>query len=308
MSAPLFGNRFEGRADSVRPIATLLRAITPKDLPSIHNCLCVITSEGLSFLVNDSNCVQLTAYIPTQLFRDFHQFVQKDPNQISQIQDSEFDNTVIPSIEDIHFGIDLTILLDCLTVFGQVASSNGSGNSWGQNANIGMKMEYPVNEELMLILEENGVVTECRIKTYESPELENMKTLFFLGNSPAKLSTWLKSAFSELDSSAERFSILVSPNAPFFRLSSKSLIGDTQIDYPKDAGVFDSFTCDKICLNSYKFSMMLLSIKALNVSTKTYIMINERGFMFIQFKIPTNENEASFVDFVISPLVDEEEE
>ncbi|KAJ3120954.1 ssDNA endodeoxyribonuclease [Nowakowskiella sp. JEL0407] len=275
-------NVFSARADSVRPLAILFKGISVKD--SLRNCYCMVNAEGLRFITHESNTLQLTAYLKKDLFREYN---FKD---------------------EVSFGIDLHTLLECITIFGNVSNSS-SNNVWGGKTQT-IRIQFPIDDALALTIEENGVITDCKIKTQEAPEFFSLNESLTETPFLAKLiinSSWLKSAFSELDGTAERFTVLVSPNAPYFRISVKSVVGDAQIDYPKDTDVFETFTCDEVCSNSYKYSTMLFALRALQVSTKTYIRINQRGFLSMQFMVPVTDSQVSFIDFIIVPLLNDEE-
>ncbi|RUS30811.1 cell cycle checkpoint protein RAD1-like protein [Jimgerdemannia flammicorona] len=152
-------------------------------------------------------------------------------------------------------------------------------------------------------LEDSGVITLCKITTFEpEPELD-----FDFNSTPSvqrviMKSEWLRDAFNELDSTSDRVTFLISPERPFFRLSSFGVAGSTEMDYPKDTDVLESFYCTAIAQHSYRFSLIQHCLKALNASKKSSIRTNERGFMSMQFMIPTTDTLTSFVTFLFSPL------
>ena len=53
----------------------------------------------------------------------------------------------------------------------------------------------------------------------------------------------LREAFSELDLSNESLEVLMSPDAPYLRLSTFGYIGSSHADYPKDSDMVDCFEC-----------------------------------------------------------------
>ncbi|KAJ3059911.1 ssDNA endodeoxyribonuclease [Quaeritorhiza haematococci] len=165
--------------------------------------------------------------------------------------------------------------------------------------------------ELVLMLEDNGVVTVCRFTTFDVEALSGLDETFRehgLVNRVIMRSEWLKDAFGELDGTSEKVSLLVSPNAPHFRLSASGLTGDSQMDYPKDSDVLESFSCTRKMTAGYRFSHLQPSLKALGMSNKVSIRMNERGFLAMQYMLPTGENQVNFVEFLFSPLVDEDED
>lgn len=86
----------------------------------------------------------------------------------------------------------------------------------------------------------------------------------------------------DIDTSANAISILVSPSAPYFRISAMGDTGETEIEYPKETSVFDSFVCQELVEHSYKFSVLQSSLKALSSSKKTSLRLNEEGQLNLQ--------------------------
>lgn len=59
---------------------------------------------------------------------------------------------------------------------------------------------------------------------------------------------------------------------------------------------------------SYKTKLVQPTVKALNMSTKTQLRINERGTLNLQHMYVTDNDQTSFLDFYVIPLEEEEEE
>lgn len=163
---------------------------------------------------------------------------------------------------------------------------------------------------LELLLEENGVTTTCALTTYEPDQLAELE--LESDPPPSKLimrSEWLSDAISELDSNGgDVLTIRQSPKRPFFRLSVKGLLGSAQMDYPNDRSVLETFTCKIDVKNSYKFSMVRATLRAMTASEKISIRTDELGTMAIQFMIAVGEGRHSFVEFKILALDEEEED
>jgi cell cycle checkpoint protein len=98
-------------------------------------------------------------------------------------------------------------------------------------------------------------------------------------------SEWLREAFLELESSIEHVAVLVSPSAPYLCISGSGNTGDTKVEYPKDASVFDAFQCYDVVEHDYSFSLIKLCLKAMSVSSKTSLRINEQGLLSLQVSI-----------------------
>ncbi|KAI8852702.1 repair protein Rad1/Rec1/Rad17-domain-containing protein [Chytridium lagenaria] len=112
-------------------------------------------------------------------------------------------------------------------------------------------------------------------------------------------SRWLRDAFSELDSTADKTTFLMSPREPFFRLSASGVSGDTEIDYPKDTEVMESFSCRSQTQVEYSNSLLQHTLKALVLSSKTSIRINSASFLSMQFMLPARDKEVLFVEFMV---------
>lgn len=119
---------------------------------------------------------------------------------------------------------------------------------------------------------------------------------------------YLKEAFNELDWSSPLISILLSPDAPHFRLSTSGPAGSCQVDYPKDSEVFESFECETTCSFSYKLALLQPAVKALGLSHKTQLRINENGVLSIQHMIRDEDKNISFVDFLVAPCVNADDD
>ncbi|KAJ3414792.1 ssDNA endodeoxyribonuclease [Chytridiales sp. JEL 0842] len=187
----------------------------------------------------------------------------------------------------LQFSVDFDAFLDCLCIFGGTSataylnhgSGKGGGGGGGGGDDVGGgangrdgENEYPNqnnnhgggardegrvsmtlqcrsdNGQMVLVLEEGGVVTVCKLSTFESEELAELDACFREQPIESKIimqSQWLRDALQELDSTSDTIEILVSPYAPYFRLSASGIAGDVQMDYPKDTDVMESFQCQE---------------------------------------------------------------
>uniref|UniRef100_A0A8V0YR33 RAD1 checkpoint DNA exonuclease n=1 Tax=Gallus gallus TaxID=9031 RepID=A0A8V0YR33_CHICK len=200
--------------DNARNLSSLLRAVHFQD-----HATCFATANGLRVTVEDAKCIQANAFIQAEIFQEFH--VQE---------------------ESVMFRINLAVFLDCLTIFG---ASSLPGTS------TALRMCYRgYGHPLMLFLEEGGVVTVCRINTQEPEDLLDFN--FCSTNVVNKIilqSDGLREAFSELDMTSEVLQITMSPDKPYFRLSTFGNAGSAHLDYPKDSDLMEAFHCNQTQTN-----------------------------------------------------------
>uniref|UniRef100_A0A674NQQ1 RAD1 homolog (S. pombe) n=1 Tax=Takifugu rubripes TaxID=31033 RepID=A0A674NQQ1_TAKRU len=115
---------FVASLDNARNLSNILKAIAFKD-----HAIFSATPNGLKVTVEDSKCLQANAFIQADIFQEF---------------------TIREDL--VGFQINLTVLLDCLNIFGGSAVSAGMSTV--------LKMCYRgYGYPLTLFLEEAGVVT-----------------------------------------------------------------------------------------------------------------------------------------------------
>jgi cell cycle checkpoint protein len=81
-------------------------------------------------------------------------------------------------------------------------------------------------------LEEGGIITNCSIRILEAGEILDFN--FCAANVLNKIilqSECLKEVFAELDSSSDLVEILLSPDPPYFRISTARTAGDTKVTH-----------------------------------------------------------------------------
>ncbi|XP_072164089.1 cell cycle checkpoint protein RAD1-like [Diadema setosum] len=261
-------NVFSLRVDNARNVSIVLKAIHFKDRDLATFCA---SENGLKVTVEDAKCVQANAFIQANIFQEYY---MRDPTAT--------------------FKINLSVLLDCLNIFG----SNPMGG-----ATPALKMSYAgYGSPLLLMLEESGVVTDCSIRTLEPDEMLDFN--FCSANVINKIimkSDCLKDAFQELDISSEVIEILLSPDKPFFRLSTFGHAGSAHSDFPKDSDMVESFQCTQTQTNRYKLALLKPSIKALMQSSKVSIRTDNRGFLSLQYMIRNEDGQISFVEYYCAP-------
>ncbi|XP_070541708.1 cell cycle checkpoint protein RAD1-like [Ptychodera flava] len=254
------------KMDNAKNMSNILKAIHFKEMATVF-----ASSNGFKVTVEDAKCVQANAFLQAGIFQEF-----------------------ILREESATFKIDLTVLLECLNIFG---TSNIPG------VTTALKMCYAgYGCPLILWLEEGGVLTDCTIKTLEPDEVLDFN--FSSANVINKIimkSECLKEAFAELDMTSEVLQILMSPDKPHLRLSTFGNAGSTHADYPKDSDMVESFQCTQTQSNRYKLTLLKPSQKALALSNKISIRTDFRGFLSLQYMIRTDDGQVCFVEYYCSP-------
>ncbi|XP_064295719.1 cell cycle checkpoint protein RAD1 [Phalacrocorax carbo] len=155
---------------------------------------------------------------------------------------------------------------------------------------------------LMLFLEEGGVVTVCKINTQEPDELLDFDFCSTkVVNKIILQSEGLREAFAELDMTSEVLQITMSPDKPYFRLSTFGNAGSAHLDYPRDSDLMEAFHCSQTQTNRYKISLLKPSTKALALSCKVSIRTDAQGFLSLQYMIRNEDGQICFVEYYCCP-------
>ena len=252
------------RMSNARNLSLMLKAIHFKDIATV-----CATENGLRVTVEDAKCVQANAFVQAQTFQDY-----------TITEDS------------VIFCINFDVLLECLNIVGCSPPSVSA-----------LKMTYKsYGSPLVLTLEEGGVVTDCTIKTQDSDEILDFE--FSAANVINKIimkAECLKEAFSELDVTSEVLEITMSPEEPFFRLSTYGTLGQTYHDIPKESEMVEYFECNETTVNRYRLQLLKPSEKAVNLASKVCIRIDHRGFLSLQYMIKNETGHTCFVEYYCCP-------
>ncbi|KAF9009470.1 Rad1/Rec1/Rad17 [Cyathus striatus] len=201
----------------------------------------------------------------------------------------------------------------------------------GSDKKTGMRMSYAGSGyplTLLIAEEVSGPTTICEITTFApEPHLDlsfdnsRMVLKFILKSS------WLRDALSELDPSCEKLTFIGNPpqdvgasntnprqrtSKPILRIQAVGTFGSTEMDYPNDRDVLETFECTRPVNFSYRFSHISKALKALQSSTKTSLRIDDEGLLSLQFLMPSPrprgtsvEGADGFIDFNCLALDDE---
>ncbi|TFK72220.1 Rad1-domain-containing protein [Pluteus cervinus] len=201
----------------------------------------------------------------------------------------------------------------------------------GGEKRTGMRMTYngsgyPLT--LLLAEDSSGPTTTCEITTFDpEPHLELEFDNDQLILKIILKSSWLRDALSELDPSCEKLTFISNPPPPInpletggqrnrhpfredlqpvFRIQAEGTFGTTEMDYPNDREVLETFECKKSLSYTYRFNHIARTLRALQSSTKTSLRIDDEGLLSLQFLMPvTNkrvgapggEAPAAFIEF-----------
>ncbi|KAF8810093.1 Rad1-domain-containing protein [Phlegmacium glaucopus] len=196
----------------------------------------------------------------------------------------------------------------------------------------GMRLSYSgAGYPLTLIVAEDaaGPTATCEITTFDpEPQLE----LHY--DDDQTYSSWLRDALSELDPSCERLTFIGNPptsatqrdppvdqntfvkpkpirNAtmrPMLRIQATGAFGSTEMDYPNDRDVLETFECTRSVSFSYRFGHISRTLKALQSSFKTSLRIDQDGLLSLQFLMPKPGKAGAgdaFIEFRCLALDDE---
>ena len=194
-------------------------------------------------------------------------------------------------------------------------SSRGGPSRAFDNRVLGMKgicrLSYAAaGEPLCITLEETGVTTTCKLVTYE-PEFQEEIPLQkdAIAQKIIMRASWLHYAINELSStSPTRLTIVSSPTAPYFTLSSSGPLGSATVEFSKDPQLLETFQVLRRTVNTYKYSLIKGASRAMAIASKVSIRSDEQGVLSLQFMIEVEGGGFSFVDFRFVPFIPEEGE
>lgn len=267
---------FVAKLHNAKNLSSMLKAVHFKDVATIF-----ISSNGLKVTVEEGKYVQASAFIQSSIFQEY-----------------EFTE------DSATFQINLSVLLECLHIF-----SNSTSKECGSYTALKICYAGHGTPLKLLLAEDDGVVTDCSINTVEPEELANFSfSSADVVNKIIMKSLALRDAFQELDMTSEFIQILMSPDTPYFRISTFGNTGSAHIDYPSDSDMVETFECTKVQSNRYKTSLMKPSTKSLVLSSKVSIRMDDKGFLSLQYMILNEDGQICFVEYLCSPNEDEEDE
>jgi cell cycle checkpoint protein len=191
---------------------------------------------------------------------------------------------------------------------------------------------------LSIILTEASIRTTCDLSTYEPEYSEEipfdrrsvvLKTIM--------RGSWLHDALSELSStSPEKLTMYAKEvrGKPFFALSAIGTLGSARVEFnnqpqsirtqlggeDEQTNLLETFQLSDpsdILRSSYKFALIQKAARAMSVAKKVSIRMDTQGVLSLQFMVEVEaaggaatvaSEKFSFVDFVIVPMIEDEDD
>jgi len=266
------------RLDSVKVFASLLKSINFRERSTWF-----VSANGIKVTVEDAKSVQTNAFVKAELFQEFQLAAGRGDEE---------------GTDELSFSVSLGTVLECLNMFGGTsAEAAGSPN---------LKICYTgYGHPLVLLLEEAGVVTDCRIKTREAEECLDFN--FANATIVSKMimtSEHLKDVLGELDNSSELVELCVSPTEEALVVTTRGPAGESEAVVPRTSDMVEFFSSEATSKARYKLAMLRHGLKPLPLSEKVSIRMDERDFLCLQYMVGTEQG-AAFLEFYCAP---EEEE
>ncbi|XP_012063913.1 PREDICTED: cell cycle checkpoint protein RAD1-like [Atta cephalotes] len=251
---------------NLKIIIELLKATNFKEIAT-----CLGSENGLKITVEDAKCMQASAYIPSTVFDEFE------------------------LKEDVTFSLSLNILVDCLCMFWPTS----------QEDSVTVQIFYKgTGYPLSIIIEEDGIITDCSLKTLEVEELLDFHLdTENIVNKVVLQTELLKAVMAELDPTSQLVELCLSPEKPFFRISLEGIGSVCHIDLPHDNDLIDTFQCTTTITSKIKLEYIKLAMKALSCASKVSLRTNNAGLLCFQYMIKTENGNTCYMEYYISPLI-----
>jgi len=270
---------FSAKVDNVVSVASLLKAISFDEKVNV-----IIRPKGMLFVVEQGKCVQASVFIPKEEFSAFS----------LSLEDEE---------EELSFNIPFKELLDCLKVF----YSDSKNESLADNSlHTSMSLSYEGHgSPFELRLNENGVVTQFELRTYE---VDDLMTIDFtqIDSKVILRADAMKDLFAELEGHAPEKVKLQVPLSGTIKITGSGIYGEMVIEIPVDGSIVESFECTNPGSALYSFPMLRNSFKALHLSRSVAIKLDPQQTLSITFMLPLKT--SSFVEFFCLPQTHEDDD
>ncbi|KDN36745.1 hypothetical protein K437DRAFT_260031 [Tilletiaria anomala UBC 951] len=304
------GPAFVAHSSDVRLLSNILRPIAHSS-----HVLVTISDTGIEFLTTSDRSFQAHAYIKRILFPKWQ--CRKDPTAV----DESPMNTTSPGDQDAiisHvFEISLKTLLECLDIFGGApAARNIADTDWmdgrperdrtggggdvlldkRKGAKTAMMLRYTgKGDPLVVMLEDNDVVTSCELATLEPDDTSalgmdhrDMRAQIIMQ------AEWITVVLQSFHATCSRIIFSFTPSKAgrrgFLRIFGDTDAGSVDATLPGDGKAVAKFICERKVEFTYSFEHVSRSLKGLSSANKTSVRIDGQGLLSIQCLIPINSS------------------
>lgn len=242
----------------------------------------MVTEGGIKATVEKNKVLQASAYMKSSIFQEY---------KLSGGTE-----------EDRVFNVDLGIFLDCLRVFGDASHIQLSYGGYG--------------EDIIMILENQGVITECSIRTQEGPPPTDFsfRSATLLNQASLK-SKFLRDCLLEIGDvqGSEGVRVVMGPSAPNLSFTAEGNGVTCKVEFPNNdsTDVFEHFQCQQYASNTYNMSLIRMCAKSMSKMPKTdttMIQMNAKGMLKLQHAIRGKNGGTNFISYLISPNEEKFEE
>ena len=163
---------------------------------------------------------------------------------------------------------------------------------------------------LCIVIEEAGITTTCELTIYEPEPLADIPfDKQALVQKIIMRSSLLHDAITELSAtSPTRVTMLASQTGRQFSLSSSGPHGSATVEFSTDAQLLETFDVSQRVMNTYKYSLLQSTTRAMAMASKVSIRVDQQGVLSLQFLIELDTGVKSFVDFRFVPLIAEDDD
>lgn len=232
--------------------------------------------EGLKITLSDNKCSETSIYIPQSAFSTY------------KIKDNS----------DVKFKVSLKVLTECLHIFGD------EGHSM-------LKMSYKkLGDPLILMLKQSdeNIIVDCELSTMDADEFVdisladecNMNNIVLAGDSFFDI-------ISDLDMLADDIQFVISNKAPYFQITTTSVLGISHVDISKHSDMVNAFNCKSDFKEKYSFSIFKQLIKIMALASKISISTGNSGLLGFQIIINSDDRQL-FVEYYVTALINDSDD
>ncbi|KAI9593627.1 Rad1/Rec1/Rad17 [Syncephalis fuscata] len=162
------------------------------------------------------------------------------------------------------------------------------------------------NNDLSLILEENGVIMTCQLQSIEMTE----QLYFDMHQSPLYYKVimkadWLRDALIHAIEVCDLVTITASAEPAFLNISADGITGSTEVNFNANVDIVESFSSVDYSRYRYRSSHLKTALEALSVANKASIRANQDGLLGLQMMISSeHSNETAYAEFRLLPVID----